>query len=189
MPRRPAKSTAGTLRLRPGLIDIERATAEIRAVQGCNCAVRLSRIRHFDKGKAACATRVSVSYKVDPLHFSIRLEKCAEGRFGSTEIQISYKDVFHVVKRWSFKRAGETRRIWIRPGCCETPKAYFEFTTPKGRANKVSRSTQPQCVEDQQNHDPEHKRHQHGKAPIKQSIHVEADFGPEPPDLILARLI
>ena len=97
LPGRAAKSAAGSLCLRPRFVNIDRATAEISAVQGSNCAVRLSRIRHFDKGKAACATRVSVSHQVDPLHFSIRLEECTERRFGSTEIQIPYKDVFHVV--------------------------------------------------------------------------------------------
>jgi hypothetical protein len=83
----------------------------------------LSRVRHFDKGKAACAARGSVGYQVDPLHFSIRLEDCAEGRFGSTEIQISYKDVFHVVKRWSFNRAGETRPIGYSQVVAERSKA------------------------------------------------------------------
>jgi hypothetical protein len=92
-----AKSAAAALGLRPGFIDIDRAAAQIGPIQGGDGAVRLGGVRHFDKGKAARAAGVPVGYQVDALHVSIWLEECTEGRFGRAEIQISYKDVFHVV--------------------------------------------------------------------------------------------
>lgn len=64
MPRRATKSTAGNLRPWSRFIDTEVSAVEIGAVQGSNCPVRLSRVRHFDKGKAACAARVSVGYQL-----------------------------------------------------------------------------------------------------------------------------
>jgi hypothetical protein len=40
--RRPAKSASATLCLRPGFVDVELAPADIGAVEGRDCAVRLA---------------------------------------------------------------------------------------------------------------------------------------------------
>ena len=90
-----AEPPAAALRLGPGLIDVERATIQIGAVQSRDRPVRLSRVRHFDESKAAGTASIPVRHQTHTLHTSVRLKKRTEGGFGGRKIQITYKNVFH----------------------------------------------------------------------------------------------
>jgi hypothetical protein len=65
---------------------------------------------------------------------SVRLKERTDGRFSCCEIQIAYKDVFHIVVCLSIVRA-RLGRFGPRPGCCRTLKRLFKYsrTLPTGR--------------------------------------------------------
>ena len=92
-----AAATAAALGFRPRLIDIERTAIKISAIECCNCAIRLGGVRHFNERKTARAAGVTVGYQVDSVHLSVGLKERTDRRFSSCEIQIAYKDVFHIV--------------------------------------------------------------------------------------------
>jgi hypothetical protein len=195
LPRRPAKSAAGTLRLRPRFVDVELAPAKVGAVQGSNCAVRLSRIRHLDEGKAACAARVSVGYKVDALHFAIRVKECAERRFGCTEIQISYKDVFHVVNVCLSIVRARRGRFGFGQVAAGRSKASFQCTM-RGPAKRrsgvppnISKLRQHSCAERHEKHS-RCKDQYHGTyTPVEELIATEGHCRSFPPDRLYGNVI
>jgi hypothetical protein len=92
-----AAATAAALGFRPSLINIERTAIKICTIEGRNRAIRFSGVRHFDERKTARTAGVAVGYQVDTVHLSIRLKERTDRRFSSCEIQIAYKDVFHIV--------------------------------------------------------------------------------------------
>jgi hypothetical protein len=92
-----AAATAAALGFRPSLVDIERTAIEIRTIEGRNRAVRFGGVRHFDERKTARTAGVTVGYQVDTVHLSVGLEERTDGRFSCCEIQIAYKNVFHIV--------------------------------------------------------------------------------------------
>src|ERR1035437_6228834 len=92
-------------------------------------------VRHFDERKTARAAGVAVGYEVDTVHLSVGLKERTDGRFSCCEIQIAYKDVFHIVVCLSIVRA-RLGRFGPRPGCCRTLKRLFQYsrTLPTGQA-------------------------------------------------------
>src|ERR1035441_1444796 len=122
-----AATTAAALGFRPSLVDIECTAIEISTVEGRNGAVRFSGVRHFDERKSAGAAGVAVGYEVDTIHLSVGLEERTDGRFSCCEIQIAYKDVFHIVVM-SFNRAARLGRFGPRPGWCRTFKRLFQYS-------------------------------------------------------------
>jgi hypothetical protein len=58
---------------------------------------------------------------------SVGLKERTDGRFSCCEIQIAYKDVFHIVVM-SFNRAARLGRFGPRPGCCRTLKRLFQYS-------------------------------------------------------------
>jgi hypothetical protein len=92
-----AATTAAALGFGPSLVDIERTAIEISSIERRNRAVRFGGVRHFDERKTARAAGVAVGYEVDTVHLSVGLKERTDGRFSCCEIQIAYKDVFHIV--------------------------------------------------------------------------------------------
>src|SRR6202142_1273516 len=122
-----AATTAAALGFRPSLVDIERTAIEIRTVEGRNRAVRFGGVRHFDERKSARAAGVAVGFEVDRIHLSVGLKERTDGRFSCCEIQIAYKDVFHIVVM-SFNRAARLGRFGPQPGWCRTFKRLFQYS-------------------------------------------------------------
>src|ERR1017187_4417438 len=122
-----AATTAAALGFRPSLVNIERTAIEISTIEGRNGAVRFGGVRHFDERKSAGAAGVAVGYEVDTIHLSVGLEERTDGRFSCCEIQIAYKDVFHIVVM-SFNRAARLGRFGPQPGCCRTFKRLFQYS-------------------------------------------------------------
>src|ERR1022692_898164 len=126
-PAEAAATTAAALGFRPSLVDIERTAIEIGTIEGRNGAVRFGGVRHFDERKTARAAGVAVGYEVDTIHLSVGLKERTDGRFSCCEIQIAYKDVFHIVVM-SFNRAARLGRFGPQPGCCRTLKRLFQYS-------------------------------------------------------------
>jgi hypothetical protein len=66
---------------------------------------------------------------------SVGLKERTDGRFSCCEIQIAYKDVFHIVVM-SFNRAARLGRFGPRPGCCRTFKRLFQYSRTGQRASR-----------------------------------------------------
>src|ERR1019366_4175536 len=107
---------------------------EISTIKRRNRAIRFGGVRHFDERKTPRAAGVAVGYQVDTVHLSVGLKERTDGRFSCCEIQIAYKDVFHIVVCLSIVRA-RLGRFGPRPGCCRTLKRLFKYsrTLPTGR--------------------------------------------------------
>ncbi len=92
-----ATTAAAALGLGTRLINIERTTVEFMTIESGDCAIRFRRIRHFDEGEATRTAGVTVGYQVNSVHTTVGLKERTDGRFSCREIQIAYKDVFHIV--------------------------------------------------------------------------------------------
>ena len=121
-----AESTAAAaaLRLRPGFVDIQRPTVQIIAIQGFNRPIGLRGIGHFDEREAPGATGLTVSHQIYTIHVAVGLKQRTDGTFGGPEIQITYKNVFHIL-RSVFQSCGLDEADWIRPGGCRTFKRHL----------------------------------------------------------------
>src|SRR5450432_2499754 len=123
-----AAASAAALGFRPGLVDVERTAIEIGTIERRNRAVRFGGVRHFDERKTARAPGVTVGYQVDTVHLSVGLKERTDGRFSCCEIQIAYKDVFHIVVCLSIVRA-RLGRFGCRPGSCRTLKRLLQYSS------------------------------------------------------------
>jgi len=74
-----ATSTASAaLDLGPRFVDVERASANLRAVQGRNGFFSVFPTGHFDEAKAARAPCVPVRHDADSVHLPMYLEELAQ---------------------------------------------------------------------------------------------------------------
>jgi hypothetical protein len=92
-----ARAAPAPFALGPGLVDVELSAAHIGPVESRNGAVRRGGIRHFHECEAAGASGIPVGDQVDTLDCSMSFKQRPNCRFRRREIQIAYKDVFHVV--------------------------------------------------------------------------------------------
>jgi hypothetical protein len=104
-------ATAATLALGTGFIDVQRAAPEIRAVQAGDGPVGFLGVAHFDKRKSPGAASVTIRYQINTINCSVPLEHGANRRIGSTKIQITYKNILHVLLSSIFQLCGKTRQI------------------------------------------------------------------------------
>src|ERR1019366_6260388 len=118
---------AAALRFGPGLIDVERATIQIGAVQSRDRPVGLGRVRHFDESKAAGTASVPVGHQTHTLHTPVRLKKRTEGGFRGREIQITYKNIFHGFFVSQLFLPDEAD-VGFRPGSRGTFKRRFQYS-------------------------------------------------------------
>jgi hypothetical protein len=108
------KATATTFGLGARLVNVERATSEVGAIQSRNCPIRLGRIRHLDESETARAPSVTIRHQAHTIHRTVRLEKRSHRRFSSGKIQIAYEDVFHVFTPSIFQLCELRRQIEFR---------------------------------------------------------------------------
>jgi hypothetical protein len=71
-----------TVGLRLRLIDFQRASTKLRAVQRGHRFIGLSRVRHLDEREAAGAAGFAVCNNANPLDRSVRFENSAKFGFG-----------------------------------------------------------------------------------------------------------
>src|SRR5450759_4233067 len=137
-----AATTAAALGFRPSLVDVERTAIEISTIERRNRAVRFGGVRHFDERKTARASGVAVGYEVDTVHLSVGLKERTDGRFSCCEIQIAYRNVFHIVVCLSIVRA-RLGRFGPRPGCCRTLKRLLKYSRTLTTGRRRSRNRTP----------------------------------------------
>jgi hypothetical protein len=90
-----ASAAAGVLRLGTRLVHVERATADLRAIQRSNSFFSILVAGHFHKAEPARPSGIAVGHDADPVHLSVRLKHLPQFFFRRVKAQISYKDVLH----------------------------------------------------------------------------------------------
>ena len=95
----PTMAASGTvpsaIRLRPRLVNIEGAPANVRTVQGRYGFVG-GAFRHLHESKTSRAACFPIGHYLGTFHAAIRFEKRTERVFGCAEIQVSYKNFLHL---------------------------------------------------------------------------------------------
>ena len=103
-----ASAAARPLRFRTSFIYIQRAAAQLRAVDGRNCLVPLFRAGHFHEAEAPRSASIAVGHNADSVHLSVCLEHLAQVVFRRVEIKVAYKDVLQTNRLWlSYLSVGE----------------------------------------------------------------------------------
>jgi hypothetical protein len=91
-----AAGSAGTaIGFGAGFVDIQGASAEFFAVQGCDGFLGFAGIGHFYKGKAARAPGVTVRDQADLIDFAVRFKQGTQFRFGGAVREVANKKLLH----------------------------------------------------------------------------------------------
>jgi hypothetical protein len=78
-------------------IDVERPAVQFVSIHCGDGAFRFAGIGHFDEREPAGAPGVAIRDQAHTLYFSIRLKQRPDGCFGSGKIQITYKNILHLI--------------------------------------------------------------------------------------------
>src|SRR3990172_2445198 len=108
---------AATVTLGPGFVDVQRATAELGAVDAADSRLGGRGVRHLDEGEAARAAGVAVGDDADAIHLAVSRKDVAELLLGDVERTITNVNLSHV-KRYSYTkrpRRGLTEVWWQSP--------------------------------------------------------------------------
>jgi len=81
----------------PCFIHIEGASAQRLAVEGGDGSIGLGAIGHFDEAEPTRLAGIAVADQSDLLYGAIVFEQGTNGVFGRPEIQITDKNVFHLL--------------------------------------------------------------------------------------------
>jgi len=81
----------------PCFIYVEGAPAQRLAVESGDGAIGFSAVGHFDEAEPARLAGIAVADQRDLLYGAVVFEQRANGVFGRAEIQITDKDVFHLL--------------------------------------------------------------------------------------------
>jgi hypothetical protein len=90
-----ATPSSGVLGLGPGLVDVERSSSNLRAVQRGDGFFSFFVVGHFHKTEPARTAGVTVGQDADAVDLPIGLENLPEFVFRGIEIQVPYKDILH----------------------------------------------------------------------------------------------
>jgi hypothetical protein len=90
-----AASASRAIRLWLGLVDGQRASAQIGSVERCDGLIGFTSIRHFDKPKSTGLPRIAVGDEGDFFHRAVWLEDISQLGFGCAVGQISNVQVLH----------------------------------------------------------------------------------------------
>jgi hypothetical protein len=124
-----AVPAAPTIFLRPGFIDVERPAIQLPPVEAGDGFLGLAIVGHFDEPKTAGSSSFAVGYQAHTVNSAVRLEQGSNCIFGSSEAQISYKNVFHVAFFLNLQSSESRGRIGGHAGLCEKPKLADSKTT------------------------------------------------------------
>ena len=92
-----AVSTATAIFFGLGFIDIQRPAVQVTAVESGNGLFSLTVIAHFYESKASGLSGFPVRNDVHPINRAVLFEHRANGAFGSSEAEISYENIFHLI--------------------------------------------------------------------------------------------
>jgi hypothetical protein len=88
---------SAALDLRAGLVNIQIATAKIHSIQGGYGSFGLTCIGHLHERKTSRSARITIRHQADTFHGPVLLKKRADGIFSRAEVQVAYKNLFHVI--------------------------------------------------------------------------------------------
>jgi hypothetical protein len=94
----PAATTTtacATRALRTSFIDVKRSAANIFPINRVNRALTLGIVCHFNEGKAAGLTGITISDDIYTIHTAVRLEQRTDVLFGCAETQVTNKNILH----------------------------------------------------------------------------------------------
>jgi hypothetical protein len=128
-PAAAAVPAAAPIFLRPGFIDVERPTVEFPTVEPGDGLLGLAIVGHFDEPKTPGSSGFAVGYQAHTVHSAVRLEQGSNCIFGSSEAQISYKNIFHIAFFLNLQSSESRGRIGGHAGLCEKPKLADSKTT------------------------------------------------------------
>jgi hypothetical protein len=90
-----AATAKSTVFFRTSFVNVQRTAVEFSAIQLGDCPVAFGIVCHFDEPEAAGLSGVPVGHHTHAINGTIRFKHGANRIFGSTEAEISYKNVFH----------------------------------------------------------------------------------------------
>jgi hypothetical protein len=88
---------SAALDLRAGLVNVQIATAQIHSVQCGYGSFGLTGIGHLHERKTPRSARITIRHQADTFHGPVLLKKRADGIFSRAEVQVTYKNLFHVI--------------------------------------------------------------------------------------------
>jgi hypothetical protein len=100
----PASTTTSAFGFGAGLVNSERSSAKLLAVQGCDCFITLTIIRHFNKAKTLGLPCVTISHDVYTINTAVCFKEGTDVLFGLIEAEISNENIPH---RFSFDLRAE----------------------------------------------------------------------------------
>ncbi len=86
-------TAAGTIRLGTRFIHIERASANLAAVNAGNRFLAFLGVCHLDKAEAARTASIAISHDADTVHLSIGRKQLSQFIFPSVKIQIADENI------------------------------------------------------------------------------------------------
>ena len=88
-------ASAAAFRFRPRFVDVDRAPADLRAVQRRNRLLAVFVAGHLHESESTGASGIAVGHDADSIHLPERLKQLPQFVFGCVEAQIPHKDILH----------------------------------------------------------------------------------------------
>ncbi len=85
---------AGTIGFGARFVDVERASADFRAVDGGDGFLAFFGISHFNESEAARPSGVAIGHDADSVHLTVGRKQLTQFFFSGVEVQIAYKNIF-----------------------------------------------------------------------------------------------
>jgi hypothetical protein len=89
----PAPASSSAFGFGAGFVDSERSSTKLLAVQGCDCFVTFTIIRHFNKAKTLHC--VTISHDVYTIDTAVCFKEGTDVLFGRIEAEISNENIPH----------------------------------------------------------------------------------------------
>jgi hypothetical protein len=121
---------SAALDLRTGLVNVQIATAQIHSIQCSYGSFGLTGIGHLHERKTPRSARITIRHQAYTFHGPVLLKKRADGIFSRTEVQVTYKNLFHVISS-VFESGHDSAQVSAR-FCGAIKFAYMiaDFVTP-----------------------------------------------------------
>lgn len=91
-----AEPTAAAVFLGTGFVDVDRPAIEFPAIQSSDGAISFISHTHFNESETSGPSGITVGHDVHTVHRAIRLKQGSNRLFGSSEAEISNKNILHV---------------------------------------------------------------------------------------------
>jgi hypothetical protein len=90
-----AAAARSTVCLWTGFIDVECSTVKVGTIQSGDSPVPFSVVAHFHESKPSGLSRMTVGHNADTINCAVCCEHGSNRILGSTEAEVSHKNIFH----------------------------------------------------------------------------------------------